>query len=271
MKIAGEWTHVRRDLEAALDRLFALAPDDAVEYDSLLDPGELDSLGYLRNFPHLTCLMCAIDEGDLQSFSRDGRSLAAGYAPSATRLGLLPATCYKVYLEREGRQLPAAEIVGCIAKCFRHEDKPLDRYRGFNFTMKEYVCLGAADDARRHVEEGATRIERLMAALAVPFAFETATDPFFDAASSPAILSRAAPTKREVMVNGKAIASLNQHRSYFGAKFGIRLDGAPVHTSCIAFGLERWVAMFQERFETPGAARRALDAVAPAPAEPAIA
>ena len=104
-----------------------------------------------------------------------------------------------------------------------------------------------------------------MAALDVPFAFETATDPFFYASSSVAILSRASPTKREVVVNGKAIASLNQHRSYFGAKFGIRLAGAPIHTSCVAFGLERWGAMFQERFETPAAARRALHAIAPAP------
>ena len=52
---------MRRDLEAALDRLFELPPEDAVEYDSLLSPRELDSLGYVRNFPHLTCLMCAID------------------------------------------------------------------------------------------------------------------------------------------------------------------------------------------------------------------
>lgn len=135
--------------------------------------------------------------------------------------------------------------------------------------MKEYVCLGAPEDSRRHVEDGAARVERLMAALEIPFVFETATDPFFDASSSVAILSRASPTKREVVVNGKAIASLNQHRSYFGAKFGIRLDGAPVHTSCVAFGLERWIALFQERFETPAAARRRLGAIAPVAAEPA--
>lgn len=269
MKIVGAWTAIRRELEAAIDRLFALSPEDCVEYDSLLRPDELDRLGYLRNFPHLGCLMCAIDEADLPAFAA-GRRLDGGYAPSATRLGLLPATCYKVYLEREGQTLTGPVRVGCSARCFRHEDKPLDRYRGYNFTMKEIVCLGTPEDARAHAEAGAARIERLMAALNVPFAFEAASDPFFDASSSVAILSKASPTKREAVVAGRAIASINLHRNYFGQKFGIRLAGAPVHTACVAFGIERWIAMLQERFESPDAARARLAAITPA-AEPALA
>lgn len=160
MRIAGAWTHVRRELEAAIDRLFEVAPEDSVEFDSLLQPDEIDRLGYLRNFPHLTCLMCAIDEVDRPAFAA-GRGLEAGYAPGGARLALLPATCYKVYLEHEGRTLARPVCVACIARCFRHEDKPLDRYRGFNFTMKEIVCLGGPEDARAHVEAGAARIERL--------------------------------------------------------------------------------------------------------------
>lgn len=269
MNIMGSWYQVRRDLEAALDRLFMLPSEDFVEFDSLLSVEELDALGYVRNFPHLTCLMCSIDEGDLHSFSREARQLSAGYAPSSTRMGLLPATCYKIYLHLQGQTLPAPRIVGCIARCFRHEDKPLDRYRGFNFTMKEFVCLGQPEDARRHVDDGAARIDRLMAALNIPFTFETASDPFFDMSSSVAILSKASPTKREVVVGGHAIASLNAHRNYFGGKFGIRLGGSPVHTSCVAFGLERWIAMLQERFASPEAARARLAEIAPA--EPAVA
>ncbi|MGP9819564.1 aminoacyl--tRNA ligase-related protein [Salinarimonas sp. NSM] len=272
MKITGGWAALRRDLEGTIERLFALPPEDNVEFDSLLRPDELDRLGYLRNFPHLTCLMCAIDEADLPAFAA-GRRLDSGYAPPATRLGLLPATCYKVYLDLEGQTLPGPVRVGCVARCFRHEDKPLDRYRGYNFTMKEIVCLGSAEDARAHAEDGVARIERLMAALAVPFAFEAATDPFFDASSSVAVLSKAAPTKREVVVAGRAIASINLHRNYFGAKFGIRIGPAPVHTSCVAFGLERWIAMFQERFESPDAVRERLASLdaQPAPTESAFA
>lgn len=118
------------------------------------------------------------------------------------------------------------------------------------------------------MEEGAERIDRLMGLLGIPFAFETASDPFFDMASSPAILSKAAPTKREVVVGGRAVASLNAHRAYFGAKFGIRLAGAPVHTSCVAFGLDRWMAMLEERFGAPREARERLAGIAAAPEPP---
>ena len=60
-------------------------------------------------------------------------------------VALLPATCYKIYLGLKGQQLDGARVESCIARCFRHEDKALDSYRAFNFTMKEYVYLGTAE------------------------------------------------------------------------------------------------------------------------------
>lgn len=249
MDITGSWYYVRKDLEATLDALFQLPEDDFVEFDSLLSIDELDALGYARNFPHLTCLLCAVDMDDLQDFSAGERHIAHDYSPSATSMGLLPATCYKVYLGLQGQNLPAARVLGCIAKCFRHEDKPLDRYRGFNFTMKEFVYLGTADEAKLHLENGATIINQLMDALDIPISYEVASDAFFDQSSSVATLARAFPTKQEVTFEGHAVASLNYHRNYFGRKFRISLNNAPIHTSCVAFGLERWVAMLQERFD----------------------
>jgi len=258
MNVTGSWYLVRHDLEALLNRLFVLPPDDFVEFDSLLTVDELDALGYARNFPHLTCLMCSLDSGDLKSFSTGELRLTSGYRPSAAGMGLLPATCYKVYLGLRNQTLPRARIVGCIAKCFRHEDKPLDNYRGFTFTMKEFVCLGQAGDARRHIEKGMAVIGHLMHALDIPFAVENASDPFFDMSSSVATLSKALPTKQEVTFKSHAVASLNYHRNYFGRKFGISIDGAEIHTSCVAFGLERWLAMLQEHFSDAELARMRL-------------
>lgn len=258
MNVTGNWYHVRRDLEAVLDRLFELPPEDFVEFDSLLSVEELDSLGYVRNFPHLTCLMCAVDEGDRKLFSGGSKSLTHAYGPSATSMGLLPATCYKVYLDLRGQALPAPRMLGCIARCFRHEDKPLDSYRGFNFTMKEFVCLGRAEDARRHVDKGTAVVDSLMGLLDIPFSYEVACDPFFDMSGSVATLAQAAPTKREVVFDGHAVASLNYHRNYFGRKFGITLNDTSIHTSCVAFGLERWVAMLRERFGDPQLVRERL-------------
>jgi len=251
MNVVGSWYHVRKDLEAVLDHLFRLPPQDFVEFDSLLSVEEFDELGYARNFPHLTCVLCALDMDDLPAFASGGLRLGHGYGPSRTSMALLPATCYKVYLKRRGRALLAAQVVGCIAKCFRHEDKPLDHYRGYNFTMKEFVCLGTAADAKLHVERGRAVIDRVMRELDVPFEYETAADPFFDMSSSVATLSKALPTKQEVMYDGHAVASLNHHRNYFGRKFEITLNAEPIHTSCVAFGLERWIAMLRDRYGDP--------------------
>jgi len=42
-----------------------------------------------------------------------------------------------------------------------------------------------------------------------------------------------------------AIASFNDHETFFGEAYGIRLaDGAPASTGCVAFGLERWLLAF---------------------------
>ncbi|MES2936951.1 MAG: hypothetical protein V4864_04670 [Pseudomonadota bacterium] len=261
MNIAGNWYHVRRDLEAVLDALFRLPPEDFIEFDSLLSVEELDALGYARNFPHLTCLMCAVDEGDRKLFSVGEKALSHAYSPSSTSMSLLPATCYKVYLDLKGQALSAPRVVGCIARCFRHEDKPLDHYRGFNFTMKEYVCLGSADDAKHHIDKGSALVDRLMQALDIPFGYEVASDPFFDMSGAVATFAQIQPTKREVVFDGHAVASLNYHRNYFGRKFDISLDDTAIHSSCVAFGLERWIAMLRERFGDAGQARAALAGV----------
>jgi len=62
--------------------------------------------------------------------------------------------------------------------------------------------------------------------------------------------------------DGHAVSSLNYHRNYFGEKFDIRYQGEPVHTSCVAFGIERWIAMLAERFGSALEATKGLQAVA---------
>ena len=259
MKTTANWYLVRRDLEAALDHLFCLPPENFVEYDSLLSVEEFDALGYARNFPHLTCLLCALDVEHLPAFAAGDRRVDVRYGPSRTSMALLPATCYKVYLERKGQSLTAPQVVGCIARCFRPEDKPLDRYRGYNFTMKEFVCLGTAADAKQHVDRGRAVIDQVMRALELEFAYETASDPFFDTSSSVATMSKVLPTKQEVVFDGHAVASLNHHRNYFGRRFGISIAAEPIHTSCVAFGLERWISMLRDRYDNAEDVRRRLN------------
>lgn len=262
MNISNGWYQVRVELEAALDRLFNIEPESIIEFDSLLSIEEMNALGYTRNFPHLTCLMCSLDEAHLNHFATGKTTLSEAYQPAGTNMALLPATCYKVYLGLKGQELETCRIVGCIAKCFRHEDKPLDTYRAFNFTMKEFVCLGGSDDAKRHLEKGSEIISHLMNELGISFDYEIASDPFFDSSGSLATISKLLPTKREVVFGGHAVGSLNFHRNYFGEKFDIKLHDQPINTSCVAFGLERWMAMFRDEFQTPDRALKKLAAVA---------
>lgn len=106
MKTTANWYLVRRDLEAALDHLFCLPPENFVEYDSLLSVEEFDALGYARNFPHLTCLLCALDVEHLPAFAAGDRRVDERYGPSRTSMALLPATCYKAIWSARGRALP---------------------------------------------------------------------------------------------------------------------------------------------------------------------
>jgi hypothetical protein len=58
------------------------------------------------------------------------------------------------------------------------------------------------------------------------------------------------PVKEEfVFGDSLAIASVNFHRNFFGERCAITLpDGGPAFTSCVAFGLERWLAALADHF-----------------------
>ncbi|WP_315755647.1 MULTISPECIES: hypothetical protein [unclassified Bradyrhizobium] len=261
MKLDHGWYQVRIDLERLLNRTFGFDDTDIVEFDSILSFEDMNALGYARNFPHLTCVMCALPKERLASFSCDESTLSRDDRTFDGKLALLPATCYKHYLSLRNQNLTAEQVCGCIARCFRNEDKPLDAYRGINFTMKEFVYVGTANGAAAHLEKGAETIGAIWQRLDLDYDIEVATDPFFDTSSSVAVMSRLLPTKREFVFEGHALSSLNYHRNYFGEKFGISLHGDPVHTSCVAFGLERWISMLRQRFPSPHEARAALAAV----------
>ena len=246
-------------LKKTLDTLFELPTHQHIHFDSILSIEELDKIDYARNFPHLTCLGCALADKTHQGLSDNQLSLKSAARVGNTRFALLPATCFKVYLSLEGLELHHSHYLGCSASCFRNEDKALDDYRGLNFTMKEFVCVGNQMDAKRHIEQGIARVSLLFERLGIPFNIENAMDPFFDNKASQAILSKLSPTKREFVFDGHAVASANFHRNFFGEKLSITLNGEAVNTSCVAFGIERWLAMLRQIFVKPENALYALN------------
>ncbi len=174
---------------------------------------------------------------------------------------LAPAACYNVYLDYQGTALEADLKVTTIAVCHRNEThyKGLVRLRGFS--MREIVCIGSAEGAKRHIAELKQTVMRFLDAIGLPVAVEVATDPFFDRFSERALASRMFPTKEEIQYAGElAIASFNFHRNFFGERCGITAGGKPAFSGCVAFGVERWIHAVIDHYGDAEAAGAALNA-----------
>ena len=175
--------------------------------------------------------------------------------PSAAPLGvttvLAPAVCYHAYPELEGMTLgPDAEVLTAVGRCYRHEDGqyvPLERL--WDFTMREIIILGARDQVEAQRQSLVRQVGELVTLLELDGSVEPATDPFFAAGDEGRrLMQQAGALKHELRLavdaTGRTIAaaSFNHHHDYFGTRFAIKLtSGAPAHSGCVAFGLERWV------------------------------
>jgi hypothetical protein len=245
-------------LYRALDGVFAdwAAARGAVEYlfPAMLPARALEKVGYLDSFPHLATLpvTLAADEDNIARFA-EGRG-----SPDDLRLTelspvrdiLTPAACYHFYVQLEGRELAAPLALTTRATCFRREESftPLERL--WSFSMREIVCLGARSEIEAFLAWARRSVDELVEALALPVAWEHATDPFFrPEASAKYLTQRIDPVKTEMVFDGRlSLGSLNLHRSYFGETFDIRYQGEPVYSACAAFGIERWIAAIRATF-----------------------
>ena len=89
--------------------------------------------------------------------------------------------------------------------------------------------------------------------LGLPYAVEVANDPFFGRGGQlMAVAQRQQTLKFELLVpvisaeRPTACMSFNYHQDHFGQTWGLdQADGAPAHTGCVAFGMDRLaVALF---------------------------
>ena len=115
--------------------------------------------------------------------------------------------------------------------------------------MREIVHLGDAVSVKVFLEEARERVLAIAAEWGIAPSIEVATDPFFDPARSPKYLHATLfPSKHELIDRGVALASFNNPRNYFGKAFCITADGESIHTACVAFGVERWVAAILRQY-----------------------
>ena len=253
-------TRLRREL----DRIFAgwglAAGAEEISPPPLYPVTDLEKFDVYTNFPQLAWVAAPLE---LAGGEDALKPAGGGFAPEALRpaaYGLPHATCYGAYLYHEGEQLAGDTLVTLVNHCFRHEESYGGLRRLASFQMREIVALGSREHAQQVLTRFGARIEAFSGALGLGLAKEPAADPFYRADGGRALLAKLAPVKHEFLAGDLAIASVNTHRNFFGERCEIRTAaGEHAYTSCVAFGLERWLAVLTERFDGDLAA--ALDAV----------
>ncbi|MGW5053879.1 hypothetical protein [Actinokineospora sp. NPDC004072] len=203
----------------------------------------IERAGYHQSFPQLL--------GTVHGFRGTpadwARLSADGPWHAEQRIGdlvLLPAACYPVYATLTGTDLTTPARVAVEAPCFRQEATS-EPGRLRSFRMLELVTAGDDEHCLKWRARWLDRVAAWFDALGLRARVEVADDPFFGPAKK---FYQAAQRKQElklelrVEVAGgtvQAVASANYHKDHFGTAFGFTAGGAPGHTACMAFGLER--------------------------------
>src|SRR5579884_4075698 len=228
---------------------------------TLIPATVLAKCDYFRSFPHNVTFACHLheDAGVIENFrgrhqereSLDEQALSNMDTPEAC---LSPAVCYHVYHVHQDRAVPEAGLAyGVCGKCFRYESSNMQGLRRlWDFTMREIVFLGDRDGVLKRRERGIELMSRFLDEHQLAGEIRTASDPFFIAPDAVAktYFQLSAETKYEVSLllpeNARvAVGSLNYHTDFFGRAFNTSVEnGGPMHSVCIAFGLERWVHAF---------------------------
>jgi seryl-tRNA synthetase len=227
----------------------------------LLPVESLARLDFYDNFPHQALLVCALNLDKRESGTGARRTSFRSEVLESSSLALPSAACFAVYLYHEGQHLADGTTVTVLGRCFRREEHYDGLRRLLGFHMREIVALGTREFVVDHLHRFGDRIASFAAALDLTVRKEAATDPFYDKGAQRAVLQKLSPVKHEYLVGDLAIASLNVHRNFFGERCNIRLadTGESVFTSCVAFGLERWLSVLLDRYESWEAAIKAVE------------
>lgn len=244
-------------LTAAVDALIGAAVRDVhggaatvLSFPPVMPREYLDRTDYIASFPQLAAAVSTYTGGDAEH-----RLLLAGRAAGhdwgghfhASDVALVPSACHSVYPTLTGTLPRDGAWVDVSGHCFRREPSD-DPTRMQAFRMREIVRVGSDRAAVAHRDTWVARAAGLLADLGLDVRQTAANDPFFGRAGRMLAANQVAESlKTELVVPvygqdapGVAVASSNYHRDHFGTEFGITtVDGAPAHSACVGFGIER--------------------------------
>lgn len=246
-----------------LAEVFGAAP---YRFPTLIPARYMERVGYFHSFPHSLSFVHHLrqDLDAIDAFSQSACCDAQGelssppgtFAPTQTMLS--PAVCYHLYFSLADRPLPGGKLAAtAVGNCFRYEAINLSSLeRLWNFTMREVIFVGPKDYVLENREAARLHMARVLEETGLAYRVESANDPFFIGEfRKQAAFQSAFQLKFEIRAglpfkeSTLAVGSYNYHQDFFGRTLNITLpDGSPVHTGCVAFGLERIAFAFLAQF-----------------------
>jgi seryl-tRNA synthetase len=232
-------------------------------FPTLIGADVLDRCRYLKNFPSALNLVFHLreDHDVLREFAGsarwDGERLVYNQSgASAVECLLSPSICFHWYSWLRDSQLPKAQTVTAIGKCFRYESSNLQGLeRLWDFSMREIIFAGPAGDVLRNRDRLVELSSQFLDSLGMAYEISTAADPFFvDSYAVQSAYQQGFELKFELLAplpySGKklAVGSINYHQDFFGRSFAIETNEGPAHTACIGFGYERLALAFLAQY-----------------------
>lgn len=224
-----------------------------LRFPPILPKRDVESSGYVGNFPHLVGSIFSFDGTDAEANEQATRASAHGdwsEFQTQTEVSLLPAACYPVYpaIAQRGRLEPGGVFVDAGGSwVYRHEPSH-DPARRQIFHQHELVRIGEPDVVIDWRAEWAQFGVELLRSFGLDANLDKANDPFFGRRGRLlAVNQRAQDLKLELLIQiagpePTACASFNHHMDHFGTTWGLELaDGETAHTACLGFGHERIV------------------------------
>jgi len=244
---------VRERLDARLSAEARARGAVKLRFPPILPKRDVESSGYVGNFPHLVGSIFSFDGTDAQAAEQAERASAHGdwsEFQSQTEVSLLPAACYPVYpaIARRGRLEPGGIFVDAGGSWVYRNEPSNDPARRQIFHQHELVRIGEPDVVLDWRSEWAQFGVELLRSFGLDANLDKANDPFFGRRGRMlAVNQRAQDLKLELLIQiagpePTACASFNHHMDHFGSTWGIELaDGQTAHTACLGFGHERIV------------------------------
>jgi seryl-tRNA synthetase len=248
---SGQFEDIRLGVADLVTRAAAAEEPERLHFPPLLPRHDLETVGYLKSFPHLAGSIFAFEGNEAQASEQYERACHhKDWSEFQTQsdLVLTPAACYPVYpaIAARGR-LPEGGVTidAGGAYVFRHEPSG-DPARMQIFHQREIVRIGEPETVAAWRDRWRERALTLLSSLGLEVEFDVASDPFFGRSGRMlAVSQREQELKFEVQTQiagsePTAVASFNYHQDHFAAAYGIELrDGSGAHTACLGFGLER--------------------------------